>query len=398
MNDLTEQNQLQSLLSKMERFQAAPMNTEPTVCSLCPLDVARLTTDLSASMGALLVRRVLEHLAFDEHLPFRWRLDHKLIQTLMLARYLPDLVPACIGLERATLNAGSHSVSAYLRSIWPSGFVVKRTRGYASARSAVLESGSTPDGPVVPVGFAGAYDGSLESESFVAQKKIDTVREYRIHTIHRLVLPSLTFATFGTTGSLLNPAERVQVENTVLDALRRLPDGLCSNSICGWDIGISRDGFHYIFEINYSGHYPACKVLHQCNGEPYDDKLSLLGNHPVCAPGFQCSGMLQNERSSALLLRFVADTYHVSFVFNHSSSSVTSEEAQWIAQLKGAERWFRLSRVLEEMYQLWSEADVADAVGEISLRERISLNGGEWTDRLYINHLRWLKTVADEIR
>src|ERR1700722_8233509 len=46
------------------------------------------------------IRHLMVSLGFDEHRPFRWRFEHKLVQALLLNYYAPGSIPVTRGLSR----------------------------------------------------------------------------------------------------------------------------------------------------------------------------------------------------------------------------------------------------------------------------------------------------------
>jgi hypothetical protein len=414
--DLAERKSIEPLLDGLQEFKSSRRKWAPTTCVVASSDEDRLCRNLSASPGALMVRRVLEHIGCDEDLPFRWKLDHKLVQNLILSEYIPGMLPETTGLVRGSTQAGHMPVATYFKGLWRNGFVIKSSRGSTSERAAVLESGETmletsPQATIllesgdtkreaVPLATVlNLYDGTPESELFIIQEKIQTIREFKVHTIGRSVIRTLTFCTFGASPTKPRAEEQAHVESFVEEALEKLPDGLCDNLLCAWDIGINASRGHYIFEINYAGNYPRCRSGIQCNGSPYNDQLDVRSNHPLCRPGFQCSGMLQQyHRNIAYFLAFVSEEYKVTFEFAHTLTPMTSLQASWAVQIKGVKRWARLLRVCNEILELWRDTNLIDPLDNLSLRETIYANRSGLSDRVYMEYVDWLRKLTDEIR
>src|SRR5579872_753497 len=55
-------------------------------------------------LGVVPVRHLFRLFGFDEHHPFQWRLEHKLVQALILEHFCPGAMPATRGLVRYILE------------------------------------------------------------------------------------------------------------------------------------------------------------------------------------------------------------------------------------------------------------------------------------------------------
>src|SRR5579859_7933056 len=60
-----------------------------------------LLNGLGGGTRAVLVRQFLQALGLDEHSHVDWRMEHKLVQALVLNTYLPGLVPVTRGFRGA---------------------------------------------------------------------------------------------------------------------------------------------------------------------------------------------------------------------------------------------------------------------------------------------------------
>lgn len=409
--DITE-DYIRPIRSGLHQFISPSKPPIQAKCVITTTDADRLSKNLSDCPGALMVRRVLEHLQYDENLPFRWKMDHKLIQYLVLANYIPELLPKTTGLIYAYHQANEKPLKQYLTEMWQGGFVVKCSRGSNSERTAVLESSATmlnsPHAtvlmktglPPVPLDRVFTlYDGNPESEAFVVQEKIDFNREFRVHTFDRSIIPSLTVCGFG--GTALGRArrdEQVYVETVVEDALKRLPDGLCSNLLSGWDVGMDASGRVHIFEINYTGNFPPCRAGLQCDGSSYDAQLSIRENHPVCRPGFQCSGILHKyHRNIAAFLAYISKTYGTRFEFDDALTPTSALQKSWVTQIEGVKRWTSLLDICGDVAELWQGTNTVCASRDESLRQSVYGNRSEVSDAIYVEFIDSLRRVTDGI-
>jgi hypothetical protein len=365
------------ILDDLRCYKRTGQQSLHTTCVFTPSDAHRLGDNLRDGLSCLMIRRVIEHLAENENLPFRWMLDHKLILNLILHEFLPALTPLTIGLARAYLDAGSVPLADYLDTLFPSGYVVKSCRGAGSKRQDVLQSAATTLPMISREDVLNAYTGKPESELFLVQAKIVTKREYRIHTIGRSIIPTLTRRTFGPRNEAISVVERMDIEQFTRQAFRFLPDGLCSDLVCGWDIGVDYYYQFHIFEINFSG------------------------NHPVFRPGFQCSNYFQSRDQGPLniagLLHFVSEMYNVRFEFE-LTSPVGELETKMFEQIYRVSRWTRLFQVADEVFDLWKDSDTCALVGDTSLQSLIRENRAGNLDRKYVNCLEVLMKITEELR
>src|SRR5262249_32599472 len=58
-----------------------------------------LLLGLAGSSRALLVRQLLRELGFDENRHVQWRLEHKLVQAMVLHQWVPEWIPVSCGLD-----------------------------------------------------------------------------------------------------------------------------------------------------------------------------------------------------------------------------------------------------------------------------------------------------------
>jgi hypothetical protein len=267
-----------------------------------PVRVIRLRASAADDLKAgccghksLIVRHLYHALGFDEHRLFRHRLEHKLVQALVLRHYCPDAIPVTRGVRRELDGVEPAARQAHLERVCAAeGALIKRALGYGSGERKQIEA--TADcARVVDDVFGdcrgdgcGGGSGSMlvHDELFVLQEKIAIEEEYRVHTVEGRVAPELTYRRYGWG---ISPEEREAPNAFVQRVVDRLPNGFVRGTIVAWDV--ARDGTRFaIVEAN------------------------LAGYHPVFEPGFQCSGFFQGPWGPALVARlfqFVEQTYGV---------------------------------------------------------------------------------------
>jgi hypothetical protein len=225
----------------------------------------RLTDGLAGSTRALLVRQLLCALGFDEHRHLQWRVEHKLIQALVLRRWIPESIPVTCGLNHLARVYDPKGLRQFLANDYPRGFLIKDTLGDSSGELPncndaelildKLESGSPPP------------PGLLLDEKHVVQERIDIVTEYRVHSLEDEVIPDLTFRRYDA-GSIV---EEREAPNAFVNALvGRLPDALVGGTLLAWDIALQPSGEFAVIEVNFSGFHPSFKRGFHCSGYFHD--------------------------------------------------------------------------------------------------------------------------------
>jgi hypothetical protein len=245
-------------------------------------DMGDLLDGIWGGFPVVFIRHLYRALGFDEHRVFQWRLEHKLIQALVLDHYAHGSVPATRGLDDLRCGAGGVTLREALKVEFPAGFYLK---------SALGDSSGDCDAPdrterILACGdeMAG-WDGSeLIAETFIAQERIPIAMEYRVHSLEDRVIEDLTFHRYGK-GDI--PEEREAPNAFVQSILDRLPDGIVAGTLCGWDVARTGEGKLIVVEVNFSGF------------------------HPVHNRGFQCSGWFHDENwgglSAARMVRFLEE-------------------------------------------------------------------------------------------
>jgi len=224
----------------------------------------------------VLVRQLFHALRLDEHRPFRWRLEHKLIQALILDAYLPGMAPVTRGLSRLVSGYGIEGLRSKLDELFPNGYFVKRALSDSSG-----DKGATGE---IEEALQTLTDGvpSIAGEEWIVQERIPIDVEFRVHSLQDRIVDDLTFRRY-TRGDI--PSERHAPNRFVQSLLDRLPAGIVAGTLCGWDVARTPEGKFRIIEANFAGF------------------------HPVYRPGFQVSGYFVNldwgAKSTAQLMRFV---------------------------------------------------------------------------------------------
>jgi hypothetical protein len=242
-----------------------------------------LCNGIWGSFPVTFVRHLYRALGFDEHRVFKWRLEHKLIQALVLNHYAPGCIPLTRGLHEFKRRAGNKDLRPALEAEFPSGFYLKPALGDSSGDCEAPNRNERILDACAEQSLAGD-PGELLSETFIAQELIPIAVEYRVHTLEDRVIDDLTFHRYGK-GDI--PGERDAPNAFVQSVLDRLPNAIVAGTICGWDVARTPRSGLLVIEVNFSGF------------------------HPVHNRGFQCSGWFHDEDwgalSTARLVRFLED-------------------------------------------------------------------------------------------
>lgn len=295
-------------------------------------EAIRFNSGLSCSCLGLPVRHILSKIGFDEKRVFDWRVEHKLVQALILQKYCGSAVPVSCGLNSLLLNCGYSSLSQLLSVRHSSDLILKRTLGYNSDpdqshelnRAIIIdaihcyESGNLPE-----VG--------LEGERFIVQQRVPIESEYRVHTIEDKVIAGITYRK----GNRINGAsgDCAGANSFVRNMLDRLPNALVKDTLCGWDVVYTYNREWRIIEINYAGF------------------------HPVFEQGFHCSGYFQDLNwgfaRTAELLHFIEKEYAVQITLmaglnpDHSLAALYSWIGNALELLRERDRLENLTQEFE---------------------------------------------------
>ncbi|MGA2218856.1 MAG: hypothetical protein ABSG51_12260, partial [Terracidiphilus sp.] len=224
-----------------------------------------LREGLAGSTRALLVRQLLRGLGFDEHRHLQWRMEHKLIQALVLQSFVRESIPVTCGLNALAVRGDSRGLRQFLASHFPSGYLIKAALGDSSGE---LPDGNSAELALIGLESAGPRPSrSLLDESFVVQERVPIATEYRVHSLEEDIVEDLTFRRYGD-GSV--SAEREAPNAFVRSLLRRLPDALVGGSLLAWDVALQPSGSFMIIEVNFTGFHPAVKRGFHCSGYFHD--------------------------------------------------------------------------------------------------------------------------------
>ncbi|HVV47082.1 MAG TPA: hypothetical protein VHC72_17845, partial [Bryobacteraceae bacterium] len=201
-----------------------------------------LAEGLGGTTRALPVRQLLRALDFDERRCLPWRLEHKLMQALILRSWAPESIPVTCGLRSLARGLDRAALPGVLKSRFPAGFVLKAALGDSSGES--FARGVTNG---IPESMLLSEPRGILDEEYVVQERIPIAVEYRVHSLEEDIIEDLTFRRYEP-GSIAG--ERKGPNGFVKSVLDRLPDALVGGSLLAWDIGLDASGSFTVIEVN----------------------------------------------------------------------------------------------------------------------------------------------------
>ncbi len=223
-------------------------------------EAERLRSGNAGGSQIVFTRHLCAALGFDEHRLLDWRLEHKLVQALVVNRYRPGAMAVTRGLARLRGPAPRVELRSAIAAAFAGGFYAKTALGdssggdYGARRSEdVVDAAASQEPRAVT---------SLTAEESIVQELVPVEREYRVHSFEDRVVPALSFLRYG--GEIVG--ERDAPNAFVQSVLDALPAALVSGTMLAWDVARTAAGRFAVIEMN------------------------VAGTHRFYNPGFQCSG------------------------------------------------------------------------------------------------------------
>ena len=262
-------------------------NFSGPVLRLTLSEAVPLLNDLAGNRRALPIRQLFQVFGFDEHRQLRWRLEHKLVQALVLMHYCSKAIPVTHGFSRYRGVHRNH-LRRSLHDAFPDGFYIKAALSDSTGEQEICDRTHLILAAIESGQQRSRECTNISEEELIVQERIQMLKEYRVHSIEDQVIEDCTFRRYGR-GNIRG--ERDAPNDYIRAILARLPDGLVAGSLYGWDIGLTTNHEFRIIEANPSG------------------------IHPVYKPGFHCSGFYHDKEwganVTARLLRFIEHTDRV---------------------------------------------------------------------------------------
>jgi hypothetical protein len=248
---------LQALLADIEntkeRIPAQKKHPQSIILGCDP----HLKNHLSGWIGALIIRTLFNSLNIDEHHLFKWRLENKYIQYLVLTHYYPECMAETYSLSDLYNNYRGYQK---VKEMVTEGFFLKATLGYGSGRNGTFDRSD-----ILEKVLANEPEDFGYNEKWILQRFLVFRAEIRIHTFGSDLLQFLSFVTKGEDLSVISGAE-----NFTNSVLQHLPQSILGGSLIAWDIGLTDQGIFKIVEANFTGFHPVYKAGFQTSGY-FDD-------------------------------------------------------------------------------------------------------------------------------
>jgi hypothetical protein len=244
-----EQVEIASLIHEIDGFSGPRRAELPSKIELSLSAAIPLLEGLAMTSRGLPTRQLMHVCGFDEHRLAQWRLEHKLVQALVIRHYVADGLPQTCGFDSLSYGCQNSGLRQAFQSRFSKGFVIKLALVAASdsdcdhrteAFLSWAEGGGRPSRAVQ----------TLTEEEFVVQERQSIRREYRVHTVEDRVIEDLTVPRFV---GPLRPGEREAPNRYVQNILDRLPAGITAGAILAWDVALTHEGCYRAIEVNIGG-------------------------------------------------------------------------------------------------------------------------------------------------
>jgi hypothetical protein len=301
--NFSDLQQIQSYITLIQK-DAYPRNRmhssdDVTISAAEAIDLS-LAEEMSSLRTAIPLRHIYRKMGFDEKRVQKFRVDHKLIQALILKQYCGDAVPVTCGLNALLLSGEYSCLDNLLRQDLTPNLMLKKTLGYGSSPVRDYDY----DRAIITNAINLLKSGDLttitiEEEQFIIQHRVSIEMEFRVHTLEDKVIDGMTsrkmlvsdiakYRDYAKNHSYAKECEE-EANAFVRSMLEHLPFALVAETLCGWDVVRSVEGEWKIIEINYAGF------------------------HPVFERGFHCSAYFQDSNWGfvriAGLIHFIEKTY-----------------------------------------------------------------------------------------
>jgi len=264
-----QDDDLKKILLEIESFSQLPIHDklENKTIELHPYPW--LISNLTGGMiGTLIVRTLLSALNVNEHHVFRWRLENKYRQYLVLNHYSPGCMPETISLS-IMLNEDNGIEKT--RELFKTGFFLKASLGECSGKMNTFDR--TAEFDAIAHSYQEKQNDS-QNEKWILQKRLNLKNEFRIHSFGQDIICGLTFKTRGPEISDYSIAE-----DFVKRILEKLPATILQGSLIAWDIGLTHADKYQVIEANFTGFHPEYNYGFQTSGYFQDHTFGAI----ICA-------------------------------------------------------------------------------------------------------------------
>lgn len=294
-----EKEEIHGVLEELDHYPG-PRRSVATSASLVfnSSDIPALLNRLRRP-AVLPIRHLLRVMGFDETRAVTLRLEHKLVQALVLNHYCPGDVPTTNGLRRWFREHGRSWAMHSLEGGLQDNAIAKPTIGFGSHQETLRSSTATQALESLNTSCNNFSQLEITQEDFILQERIHLAKEYRVHTIEDHVISGLTFRRYGTpadsAGGIVGPEEYVRA------ILAKLPNGFIYQSFLAWDIAETPEKTYCIIEVNVAGLHMHREPYFHCSGYFWD---------PFWGPAMMARALLfvQEAYETTISLKDCTDT------------------------------------------------------------------------------------------
>jgi len=227
--------------------------------------------EVADSGRAPFVRHLYAAIGADEHRLFRWRLEHKLVQAMVLGHYAPEAILPARGFASFAAEHGKKNVRRALRRVYRgSGFIIKAALSDSSGEEGMSNATKAAFAALAAKKVPVRRKVAPPDERWLVEEMLHIAHEYRVHSFDRQIIPDLSFHRYRADANIARGTN--EFVQSILD---RLPEGIVNRQFFAWDVARDLYRRRSVIEVN------------------------LTGVHPVFRPGFQTSGHLQHEETGA---------------------------------------------------------------------------------------------------
>jgi len=248
-------DKLDKLILEIENFNLPKAEKEPANRHFELRPYQWLLRNLVGGIGTLFIRSILYEANINEHHIFRWRLENKYIQYLILNHYNPGCMPQTISLSE--LKNGINGIKK-IKTLFEKGFFLKATLSECTGKTGTFDR--TAEFEQIIHLPQSKYHGN-QNEEWILQKKLNLQAEFRIHSFNDDIIYGLTFKVIG-----LLTLDNYNAERFVKKILDNLPVTISQGSLIAWDIGLTQDDQYYVIESNFTGFHPKFNYGFQTSG------------------------------------------------------------------------------------------------------------------------------------
>ncbi|WP_158797918.1 hypothetical protein [Pedobacter sp. L105] len=248
-------NNLKKLILDIENFDSSKKKRDSVQKPFKLSPHNWIVRNLVGGIGTLFVRSILYEANINEHHVFRWRLENKYMQYLVLNYYIPGSMPKTISFTKL-LNCANGIQK--IRLLLGKGFFLKATLSERTGTTNTFDRTAEFE-QIIRLSLNKHFTN--QNEKWILQKRLNLKTEFRIHTFNNDVIYGMTFKIIG-----LITQDNCNAERFVKNILDKMPCTIVQESLIAWDIGLTDDDQYYVIESNFTGFHPEFNYGFQTSG------------------------------------------------------------------------------------------------------------------------------------